>query len=168
MDGIPFFIEVPDPKGTSDQHICAKISAILHQQNIDPLPFAGSLNETLQVMGALKHAQLTPAIFVINTFGAKEILPELNPVLGETPALFLRRGMFAGKSGLMETLAPNPDKAATMAVIGKLTPRLTSIWAYGNKNSDQVASRVAQALARFLKSGNFRDIEAAAKLMQLG
>src|SRR5213595_399950 len=119
MDGVPFFIEVPDAKGAKELQICARISSILAQQNIDPLPFASSLVETEQVLGALKHADLSPAIFVINTFGAKDILAGLNPLLGEKPALFLRRGMFAGKSGLMETLAPNPDKAATMAIIGK-------------------------------------------------
>jgi len=166
MDGIPFFIEVEEAKKEKDVALCTKISTLLFQQNIRPLPFAATLDEAKAVLAAIHQTGRSPAIFVINTFGAKEILANLDPLMQDTPALFLRRGMFAGKSGLMDTLAPDPSKLQTMAVVGKMTPRLTSFWVYGSKNSDHVASRASQALVRFLKSNDFRDIEVANKLQQ--
>lgn len=167
MDRVPFFIEVPEAKDKQELQLCSKISALLAQKKVDPLPFAANLKEVEEILVAMKQADLVPAIFVINTFGAKEILAGLDPLIGETPALFLRRGMFAGRSGLMDTLAPDPGKAATMVVIGKLTPRLTSVWAYGSKNSAHVAQRAADAVYRFLQSGDFRDIEIATKLQEI-
>lgn len=166
MDGIPFFIETDEAKKEKDVALCTKISVLLFQQNIKPLPFASNLDEAKAVLQAIHQTGRTPSIFVINTFGTKEILPHLDPLMQDTPAMFLRRGMFAGRSGLMDTLAPDPSKLQTMAVVGKMTPRLTSFWIYGSKNSDHVASRAATALVRFLKSGNFRDIESANALQQ--
>jgi hypothetical protein len=160
MSRIPIFIEVTKQ---TDAQLCRTVVDTLLQQ-IQPIGLATSMAELNDILATLKQNNLSPAIFVINTFEAREIVPQLDPLMGDLPAIFMRRGMYAGRSGLMEHFPEDPNKMATMAVLKKLTPRLTSIWTYGTKNAAQVTLRMIQCMQRYHADGNFRHFELAAKL----
>jgi len=130
------------------------------QKGIRHVDLVGSLDQTRAILEGLRSRQLTPAIFVVNTFGAKDILMDLDSLMGDLPVLYLRRALFAGQSGLMDQLdlVGQGSVMATVA-LGKMKPRLTSMWFYGAKNADTVATRAAEALAAFLRTGDFRRIE---------
>ena len=165
VPGPPFFIEAPATQ-QADVNICAKIMRILFEHKIRPIPFASSLADIDSILTSLKTRNIRPSIFLVNTFGAKEILKELNPVLGELPTLYFRRSLHAGESGMSELL-PDPNKNDTMEMIGKFTPRLTSVWMYGGKNSGSIAQHAAAALLKFLGDGDFKHIEKAVRIERL-
>jgi hypothetical protein len=161
MSNIPVFVEVPDSK---DINICQRTTQMLEQQNFPSLAYATSLPELQDILKQFAERSLQPALFVINTYKAKEIIPQLDGLMGETPAVFLRRGMYAGQSGLMNYLAVdsnNPAQPNTLMAIKKLTLRLTSIWSYGGKNTEQVAQRLSRCILRFGEDGDFKHFEIA-------
>ncbi|MGD0089738.1 MAG: hypothetical protein ABSE73_07445 [Planctomycetota bacterium] len=148
--------------------VCSKVLELLREKQIAPLGLAGTVEEVRDVLVQLKKNRLSPGIFVINTFGAKDILPGLNPLMGEVPALFLRRQLFAGKSGLADIIKADASKSATtMIAQGRGTPRLTAVWPYGSKNSYETAKYAAGVLFRFLQDGDFTGIASAAKAAQI-
>ena len=158
MSRIPIFIEVPE--ATQEANICAKASQMLLEQKVEPLGLATHLDELNDVLKTLRENGLEAAIFIVNTFKAKDIIAKLDPLMGESPAVYLRRGMYAGQSGLMDHL-PDIDRpvGATIATLKNMTPRLTSIWTYGGKNVDQVAQRIVRCTLKFVADGNFRHYE---------
>jgi hypothetical protein len=160
--GVPIFIEVAD---VPEAKLCEKVVQALMAQKIEPVGYATHMQELLDIMTALKDAALEPSIFIVNTFKAKEIIPKLDPILGETPAIFLRRGLYAGQSGLMQHLvADDKNRGNTMTIINKMTPRLTSVWTYGAKNVDQVVSRLTRCTIQFAADNDFRHYEMANKV----
>jgi hypothetical protein len=158
---VPILVEVADTRNKNDTNLCCKVMALLFEKQIAPIGMVGTIDETKDVLQRIREANLEPAIFVINTFGAKAILPGLDPLMGETPVLYLRRALFAGKSGLMAQLGGDVGVQQTTTMLSHMMPRLTAIWPYGSKNADDIAKRAATALIRFLESGDFLAIEAA-------
>ena len=164
MSNIPIFVEVPH---SLESNICFLATKMLEKQNFPSLAYATSVPELQDILKQFKERSLQPALFVINTYKAKEIIPQLDGLMGETPAVFLRRGMYAGQSGLMNYLAVDNSKPAqpnTLMAIKKLTLRLTSIWSYGGKNTEQVAQRLSRCILRFGEDGNFKHFEIANKV----
>jgi hypothetical protein len=160
MSRIPIFIEVPD--ATKEANICGKVVESLVAQKIEPVGFATYVAELSEILKTLKEIELEPAIFIVNTYKAKDIITQLDPMIGEVPAVFLRRALYAGQSGLMDHLAPGESVSrvqSTMTTLKHLTPRLTSIWTYGTKNADQVATRILRCTQKFIVDGNFRHYE---------
>ena len=47
--------------------------------------------ELRAVRKALQEVGYTPAVFVVNVYGAEEFLPRLDETLGEIPVVWLRR-----------------------------------------------------------------------------
>ena len=94
----------------------------------------------------------------------RAIFPVLDEIMGETPAVFFRRAMQAGQSGLMEYM-PTEDVGVvtTETLVKRMTPRLTVFWPYGSKTSDQVVSGAVEALKRFRATGSFRHFEIGAQ-----
>ncbi|MBI3832557.1 MAG: hypothetical protein HY291_23750 [Planctomycetes bacterium] len=164
---IPVFIETLKPEEQDKFGICAKVRGYLAKHNIAPLPTATTVDEVNAAIKALQDAGHTPAIFVVNTLNARELIKNLDPLMGERPALFFRRALQAGQSGLTEYLVPAPDVAQTMQMLGKLTLRLTSVWYYGPKNIDTISEHAGGALVRFLTEKEFRCIENANKFGQI-
>lgn len=156
---VPFLIE---SQFAREQGLdpCARICRHLLQAGCTPVPHGETVAEVNQIARSMKSVGCEAAIFVVNTLDAKGMIQRLDPVMGEAPALFLRRELMAGKSGLTDHLVPDPDTAHTLHVLGKLTIRLTSIWYYGSRNLDQVAGHAANAILRFLEDRQFRHIEA--------
>ena len=163
MAGIPMFIEVPETQAQPEARVCCKINVLLTQRQIAVTGMAGSVEEARKFVEGLKQLNRAPAIYVVNTFGAKPILRDLDKFIGELPVLFLRRRLFAGKSGLMDHISGGGGQVGVVQTMSLLkgTPRLTSIWFYGTKNSDEVAKLAAGALFRFLDDGDFLHIERA-------
>ncbi len=159
MRRIPVFFEAEAAAGNEQTRICTTIRGLLFKSKIAPLPFASNLKELAVVLASTQTAQTQPAIVVINTFGAKDLMPLLDPVVKDIPILFLRRSLHAGESGVGDYLVADPNKMATMNLIGKMTPRLTSIWPYGGKQVPQIAQHAANCLITFLENGDFRRIE---------
>ena len=123
----------------------------------------GTTEEVRAVLDEMKAYNLAPALFVINTFGARDIMPLLDLVMGDSPVLYFRRSLYIGQSGLM--LAMNPDEASSIlaaeAALVRMRPRPTAMWYYGSKNADEIARRAVLALGRFLESGDFSHVESA-------
>jgi hypothetical protein len=160
MDRVPVFIEVAD---RANANICESAARALINAKLKPVGFARTLAELADVLKALKTNNVVPAVYIINTFKARDILPHLDPMMGETPAVFLRRSMFLGQSGLMDHLATDPNQPNTIKLLTNMTPRLTSIWRYGAKNATQVAQKIVACTQKFCADGNFRHYEIANK-----
>lgn len=160
MSRIPIFVEMLD--ATKEANICGLAVESLLAQKIEPIGFATHLAELNDILKTLKDNALEPAIFIVNTYKAKEIITQLDPLMGEVPAVYLRRALYAGQSGLMDHLATAETGRrlqSTLTTIKQMTPRLTSIWTYGTKNADQVAQRIIRCTLKFIADGNFRHYE---------
>ena len=159
MPGVPVFIEVDDTRRRADARICSQVVELLMAKEIQPVGLAGSVEETRAILEQMKAHNLEPAMFAINTFGAKDILPALAPLMGDLPAIFFRRSLYLGQSGFLDTAGVG----ATLAIeaLIKIRPRPTSIWYYGGKNCGELAKRAAIAIALFLESGDFLHVERA-------
>ena len=169
MEPIPFFIETPAAAEKPGTAICSRIRAELLRQGPQILPYATSAAEAQQVAAGMRAAGHVPAVFLINTMGARGILPVLDEIMGETPAVFFRRAMQAGQSGLMDYMPLEAAGALTTEIMVKrMTPRLTAFWPYGSKTSDQVVSRAVEALKRFRSTGSFRHFEIGAEQSRSG
>jgi hypothetical protein len=158
MKRVPFFIEVWESDHNADLRVCHKVMMQLFRQKVLPLPFATSVREVADVTTSLKRQGLTPAIFIVNTFWAEGVLPDLDPYMGETPALFFRRELHSYTEGMQEVLRDG-KRGRTTECIRNMTPRETSIWSYGSKTADSIAMLAAAAITRFLAQSNFREIE---------
>jgi len=158
MPGVPFFIEVVSSKQLANVQVCRKIMAVLFKEKIAPLPFGSTFKEVAEVLSALKARGMAPAVFVINTFYAEELLPQIDPLMGATPVVLLRRQIFSDPLG---TAAARPS---TTIIIQRMTPRLCVEWTYGSKTADEVAADGAKALLSFLRGGDFATLENFARL----
>lgn len=159
MSLIPIFIEMPE--ATQEANICAKAVQALLEQKIEPIGFATHYDELVEIVKTIKENGLAPAIFIVNTYKAKDIIAKLDPLMGEAPAVYLRRGLYAGQSGLMDHIGQGATRPAstTVTTLKEMSPRLTSIWTYGVKNVDQVAQRIIRCTQKFVADGNFRHYE---------
>lgn len=160
---IPVFLEAQTAATSEQTQICTKIRMMLFQHKIAPLPFASTLKELGAVLTSTATVATAPAIVVINTFGVKDLMPILDSVIKELPVMYLRRNLFAGESGVGDYIIGDPNKMATMQLIGNMTPRLTSVWPYGSKHLSSIAQHAATSLLSFLESGDFRRIERGSK-----
>lgn len=158
MPRIPMFIEsyVAREKGMD---ICARIAYRLAQKDIGPLPYASALPCIRTELRGLRSDGQWPAIFVVNTLGAGALLPQLDPLVGDAPVLYLRRTMEAGLSGLNRIFNSRPLSTNTTMILKTMRPRLTSIWYYGGLTEHEVADEAAHALQQFLCDGDFQHIE---------
>jgi hypothetical protein len=167
MIGVPILIEAEETLQSPELRLCWKIAVKLVRRKVAPL----LVSTPLQIADAIKKAhafKTPPAIFVINTFGTKTILPEIDPLIGELPVLYFRRSLYAGQSGLMSYVPEvNHSMTSTTTILRSLTPRLSSIWYYGSKNSEEVSERAAGTIASYIADGDFRQIEIHGRLEQL-
>jgi hypothetical protein len=163
MARVPFFVEVISSAQSANIQICRKIMAALFKEKIAPLPFASSLKDVTDVLGALKARGMAPAVFVINPLYAEELLPLIDPLIGPVPVVYLRRRIFAeAAAGSNGTSRPN-----TTQVLQHMTPRLTTEWTYGSQTADEVAAKAAKSLVHFLNSGDFAVLEDFAQVQAL-
>ncbi len=158
MSAFPLFVE-SDLAFRQQVGICAEIRRYLFKKKFTLLPYATNLKELIQLTDHLKKEGRHPSIFVVNTFGSKDLLPELDRRMGSSPAVYLRRSLMKGQSGLLEQLAPTVQDDDTVDMVGKITPRPSVFWYFGSTSLPKVAESSAQALALFLDSGDFRYIE---------
>ena len=159
MPRVPVFIEVDDTRQRADAGICSQVVELLMAKQIQPVALAGTADEARAILAQMKEHNLEPALFAINTFGAKDVLPFLDPLMGDLPAIFFRRSLYLGQSGFLDTSAVGSTVA--MEALMKIRPRPTSIWYYGRANCGEMAKRAAVAIALFLESGDFLHIERA-------
>ena len=157
MNRVPVLIEVTQQ---AEAQLCRAICDALLRHQLAPVGMATSLDELHEILEALKQNGLQPAIFLINTFESRDILKQLDPLMGECPAIYLRRQLYAGQSGLMEQDPNNP----TVKVLKSMIPRLTSIWMYGAKSAATVTQNVVTCMLQFHADGDFRHFETASKL----
>lgn len=143
---LPMFIEVLQSKTNADLQICRRIMALLFRQRIAPLPFASNIYEVADVIHNLRHKDLTPKIFVINTFWAEEILRDLDAMVGDTPILLLNRRL----------VESNDNNAIPLQ---DMDSRRIAVCRYGAKTVDETAEHVANALVQFAADGEFWHVE---------
>ena len=160
MGAVPVLIEVAETRNQPNINLCCKLVALLTKGEIAPIGLVGTLDEVADVINKIRDENLAPAIFVVNTFGARDVLRGLDALMGEVPVVYVRRELFAGESGLAESLGgDNPNVTDTSLILGKMKMRLTSMWPYGSRNCDEVADRLSRAVVEFLRTGDFRVIE---------
>ncbi|MGD0090260.1 MAG: hypothetical protein ABSE73_10090 [Planctomycetota bacterium] len=157
MIGEPIFIEAAPLSAHPALQVCRKAIALLSKRGIQPVALAETAYDVYATLKEFEELGLSPAIFVVNTFEARDILLEAEPLFGNLPVFYLRRRLFTGRSGLLA--APRRNGSDTSQLMASLTPRPTSVWFYGSKNSDQVAVAAARVLFRFLQDGDFQHIE---------
>jgi hemerythrin len=158
--GVPVLIEAESTGGQADTAVCARVSDLLTKQGVLRVGLAHSLEQARSALKDLQSSGQAPAIFVVNTFGAKDILGELDTLMGDWPVLYLRRALYSGLSGLLDQIRPSESAVATV-MQAKMRPRLTSMWFYGTRNSGMIAQRAAEAIAAFINTGDFEHIERA-------
>ena len=158
MKRLPFLIEVWEGTHNAELRICHKVMTQLFRQRVLPLPFATSVREVSDVTNALKRQGMEPAIFIVNTFWAEEVLPDLDALMGETPVLFFRRDLYSFTKSL-QGIFGDPRRGRTTECIRNMTPRETSVWSYGSKTTDTVAERASHAIIKYLEDGKFSGIE---------
>jgi hypothetical protein len=150
------FVEVVASSQQTHVQVCRKIMANLFKQGISPLPFAANAPELQTVLTALKARNLSPGIFVINTFWAEELLPSIDAMIGSTPVLLLRRQLFSDTT----LKDPNSPVGPSMTmIIQNLTPRLTAEWTYGGGTADDIAAHAAKCIVHFLQDNRFAAFE---------
>lgn len=157
MPGVPFFVEVIASAQSANIQLCRKIMAVLFKEKIQPLPFASCVREVAEVLAALKVRSMTPAVFVVNTFYADELLPQIDPLIGATPTVYLRRQIFSDP--LAAGSLPDASRPSTTLVLRKMAARPSVEWIYGSKTADEVAAEGAKALLCFLREGDFSMLE---------
>ena len=163
MIGVPVFIEVVTGVDHANAEVCRKIMAALFKEKVAPLPFASTAQEVAGVLDALKARGMVPAVFVINTFWAEDLLSQIDPLMGQTQVVYLRRSIFSGP--LLKAAAADAASAeagsltTTTTVLDKMTPRPCVHWTYGSQTAGEVAAAGAKALLRFLREGDWSVLE---------
>lgn len=150
MTSVPFFVEAWEGRIQPNLQICHMIMAALFKQNIKPLPLATSPVEARQVLDALTKKGSRPAVFVMNSYSAEDIISDMDGLIGETPVVLLRRDTGSGfyltrKKEIMETTV----------LMQKMKGRQSALCPYDSKNSHYVAECVAQCLVKFLGDQDF-------------
>jgi len=143
---LPMFIEVLQSKANADLQICRRIMALLFRHRIAPLPFASNIYEVAAVIHNLRHKDLSPKIFVVNTFWAEEVLRDLDAMVGDTPILLLNRHLVESNN--------NSDMC-----LQDMESRRIAVCRYGAKTVRKTAELVANALIQYAADGEFWHVE---------
>lgn len=165
MPGVPFFIEALTSAQNANLQVCRKIRAALFKEKIAPLPFASSVLEVADVLNALHTRALAPAVFVVNTFWAHELLLQVDTFIGTTPVVYLHRHLFSESASKDTGTGASKDSDEALAsgktavLLRKLIERPSVQWVYGSQTTDEVAACGAIALLRFLRDGSFSALE---------
>lgn len=155
MHRLPVLVEVVHSASHANVQICKKMMPLLFKSGITPLPFASDAKELQDVLRSLRVRGLAPSVFIVNTFWAEELLEEIDGLIGHTPALFFRREIFGDTLGL-EPQSARSGRITT--ILRKMTPRPTAYWDYGSGTADAVAQKACQAVAGFVRDGDFMQI----------
>lgn len=159
MTKVPVFIEMPNPGGKPEAFVCQIAINTLQSLGYTDMPLAHSYDDLIAQLQVMVDKDQEPAVFVVNTFNAREVIKKLDPVVGDTPLIFMRRSMFAGKSGVSEHFDLGTNTESTMAVMKNMRARLVASWNYGSMNGPEIAKNVARAVDGFMKTGDFRAVE---------
>jgi hypothetical protein len=149
MANIPFFIEAWEGGQPSSYQLCHRIMCSLAKSNVRPLPFASTSSQFKQVLDALALKGIKPSIYVVNSLWAEELIMQIDPLMGETPMLLLRRDIHA------RTLTSKKELMNTTQLLRKLTQRQMALCGYSPQNAENVAECAAQCLLKFLNDGDF-------------
>lgn len=164
MTKVPVFIEMPNPGAKPEALVCQIAINTLKSLGHTELPLASSYEDLVAQLHLMVDKNQEPAVFVVNTFNAREVIKQLDPVVGDVPLIFMRRNMYAGKSGLSEHFDLGTNTESTMAVMKNMKARLVASWNYGSLNGPDVARVVARAVDGFLKTGDFHAVERQSNL----
>lgn len=164
MKKVPVFIEMPNPGAKPDAMVCQIAINTLQSLGYTDLPLAHSIDDLVAQLHLMVEKDQEPAVFVLNTFSAREVIKQLDPIVGDTPMIFMRRNMFAGKSGLSEHFDLGTNTESTMTAMKNMKPRLAAAWNYGSMNGPDIARGVARAIDTFLKTGDFKAVERQSSL----
>ena len=133
--------------------IVEQVRVELFKRRVAPLPFARSLHELGEVHRSILCSKRRPALYVLNTHGAEDLLEELDDLMGEAPVFFYRRELVWLQQGGREGDVGITDR------IGLMRPRLTVIRSYGPLTAGSIALHSARQVEQFLACGDFRVLE---------
>jgi hypothetical protein len=148
---VPLFVETIEGAAHADLQICRKLAAQLCKHGISPLPFANSLSQLISVLHALKARNEWPAVFVINTYWAEEILRDMDALTGDTPIMLFHRV-------LTPTHKPG-ESADSLLGLQEASMRPITFQTYGAKNSTLIADSTYPHILKFLEDNDFSHIQ---------
>jgi hypothetical protein len=150
MTSIPFFVEAAENRLQPNLQVCHWIMGALFKHHIQPLPLATSPVEANLAMTSLKRRNIKASVFVINSYLAEDLMNEIDPLIGDTPAVILRRDNGSGFY-----LTRKKEILETTILLQRRQGRQTALCPYGSTNSHYVADCVAQCLLKFLADEDF-------------
>ena len=150
MYSIPFFVEAAENRIQPNLQVCHWIMGALFKHHIQPLPLATSPVEAEQAMASLNKQKKKPSVFVINSYLAEDLMTAIDPLIGDTPAVILRR-----ETGSGFYLTRKKDMLETTVLLQKRQGRQTALCPYSATNSHYVGDCVAQCLIKFLADQDF-------------
>lgn len=156
----PVMIETVAGPNFAGVQVCRKTMTALFKLGVSPLPFASTNAELSALQQTMECRGMRPALYIVNAFGSEHLFPELDRLMGDTPAIFLRRELFS-HTKCLQAVFGEMDALTASQYLGTMTPRLAVTWPYGPKSSSDVAEHVAHAAQRFLESGDFTLVERA-------
>jgi hypothetical protein len=149
---VPLFVERTEQPETM---LCRKIVAALFAQRISPLPFAANAREFSDVCSALQARHTPPAVFVINTADAAELLTQIERTTDPNIPMLLFHRQFYSEAAM----SPVAMREAGVARVIERITRKKCVWAYGGLTVDAVARTAAEAIRQFLRNGDFSQFE---------
>lgn len=153
MRRVPFFVEILNEKHGVHLCVCRKIMSALLRHGIAPLPSARAFDELRDGVAALKKRAAEPAIFVVNTFWAEDLVAQMDALVGQSPALFFVRDA-TSESVILPRHDFDPD-GKFLAVLERMQQRSNSVWSYSAQNASSVAEKAAAKIIDFLKDSRF-------------
>lgn len=149
----PVFVEAWEGQHLANLQVCRMVMGALYKRRVEPLPFASTAEEVNQVMVTLSQKSLQPAICIVNTYLAEDLVRAVDRLIGDTPLLLLHREIYSFN------LIHKKDLHDTSRLVQTLQPRLTVVCGYGSQTTHLVADRVAEGIHMFLCDNNFQHIE---------
>lgn len=155
---VPILIETEEAKASPESWLCSQAAERWLSLEYGPIGIVHNLKDLDQLLLDVYDNGLDPSVFVVNTYGAKDLLPAIDERACEKPILFLRRRLFAGKSGYMEVFGQFLPTQTSVA-ISNMRPRLTAAWLYGGKTTNYMAKNLCERIRQFQIDEDFRQIE---------
>jgi hypothetical protein len=155
---VPIFVETVSGPASIDAQVCRKTMGFLFKLGVAPLPFASTNEELASVKRTLRSRNLEEGIYIVNAFGTEHLFPELDRLIDDCPAIFLRRELFS-HTKCLEAVFGEMDALTASQYLGTMTPRMAVAWPFGPRNSGEVGEAVAKTVRNYLNEGDFNAIE---------
>lgn len=153
---VPVLIETEEAAKSQETWICSAASERWLACNYGVIGIVNTIPELDKLLLDIVDNDLDPSIFVVNTYGAKDLLRDIDERACEKPILFLRRRLYAGKSGLHDVFGEALSAGTNTGIeLSKMRLRLASCWFYGGKTSNYISKELCERIRKFQDDEDF-------------